>query len=143
MRGNFSGNATDSAPVAKKDGSLSNSAQELLERWREHYQELLNHESATTCRELDSAAAAAATPDSDTLKNASGLEEVRTGIGKLRNGRAAGLGDISSELLKCAKEPSIALHTQFAKVWTQAKSQLTGGMPLSFLCTRANGPNQL
>jgi len=101
MRGNFTGNATDSAPVAKKDGSLCNSAQELLERWREHYQELLNRESATTCRELDSAAAAA-TPDIDSL------EEVRTAISKLRNGRAAGL----DELLKCAKEQiSVALHT--------------------------------
>jgi len=29
MRGKSSGNATDSAPVAKKDGSLCNLAQEL------------------------------------------------------------------------------------------------------------------
>jgi len=42
-----------SAPVAKKDGSLCNSAQKFLERWCVHYQELLNHGSTTTCRELD------------------------------------------------------------------------------------------
>jgi len=49
LRENFSGIATDSAPVAKKDGLLCNSAQELLERGREYCQELLNHEFVTTC----------------------------------------------------------------------------------------------
>jgi len=39
MRGNFTGNIMDSAPVAEKDGLLCNSDQEHLERWREHYQE--------------------------------------------------------------------------------------------------------
>jgi len=63
--------------------AVCNSAQELLELWCEHYQELLNHESATTCRELDSAAAAAATPDSDTPDNAPSLEEVCMAIDKL------------------------------------------------------------
>jgi len=121
MRGNFNGNATDSAPVVKKDDLLCNSEQELLERWLEHYQELVNHESATTCPELDSARAAA-TPDSDTLENPPSLEEVRTAIDKLRNGQAAGLDDISPELLKCAKKPiSIALHTLFPKVWITGK----------------------
>jgi len=120
MQGNFSSNVTDSAPVARKKGSLCNSAQELLEHQHEHYQELLNHESAT-CRKLYSVAAAAA-PDSDTLENAPSLKEVRTAIGNLRNGRAAGLDDISPELLKCAKEPiSVALHTLLAKVWTTGK----------------------
>jgi len=77
----------------------------------------LNHESATTCRELDSAAAAG-----DTLENTPSLEEVRTALGKLRNERTASLDDISPELLKCAKEPiSIALHTLFAKVWITGK----------------------
>jgi len=102
-------------------GRLCNSAKKLLEREREHYQKLLNHKSGTTCRELDSAAAAA-TPDSDTLENAPSLEEVCKAIGKLRNGRAAGLDDISPELLKCAKKQiSFALHTMFAKVWITGK----------------------
>jgi len=61
--------------------------------------------------------AAAAMPDSDTLENAPSLKEVRMAIGKLHNGRAAGLDDISPELLKCAKELiSIALHSLFAKL---------------------------
>jgi len=72
-------------------------------------------------QELDSVAAVA-TPDCDTLENTLSLEEVRTAIGKLRNGRAAGLDDISLGLLKCAKEPiSIALHTLFTKVWITGK----------------------
>jgi len=75
----------------------------------------------TTCRELDSAAAAA-TPNNDTLENAQSLKEVHTAIGKLRNGRAAGLDNISLGLLKCAKEQiSIVLHTLFAKVWIIGK----------------------
>jgi len=52
-----------------------------------------------------------------TLLKTYSLKEVHTAIGKLHNGLAAGLDDISPELLKCAKEPiSIALHTLFAKV---------------------------
>jgi len=53
----------------------------------------------------------------DTVENVPSLEEVRTAIGKLHNGQAAGLDDTSPELLKCAKEPiSIAFHTLFTKV---------------------------
>jgi len=108
MRGNFSGNATDSASVAKKDGLLCK-VQELLVRWCDHCQEQLNHKSATTCYELDSAAAATM-PDSNPLEKAPSFEEVRTAIGKLHNGWADGLDDISLELLKCAKDRSV-LHS--------------------------------
>jgi len=45
-----------------------------------------------------------------------------TCIPYLHNGRAAGLDNISPELLKCAKEPiSIALHTLFTKIWVTGK----------------------
>jgi len=65
-----------------------------------------------------------ATPNSDTVENAPSLKEVYTAIGKLCNGWAAGLDDISPELLKCAKDLfSNVLHTLFAKVW------ITGRVP--------------
>ena len=70
---------------------------------------------------MDSAAATA-TPDTSIPENAPTLEEVRKAIEKLHNGRAAGLDNISPELLKCAKEPmSIALHTLFTKIWVTGK----------------------
>jgi len=82
--------------------------------------------------------------DSDTLENAPSLEEVHMAIGKLCNGWAAGLDGISTELLKCAKEHRSVLCTIpcSQRSGSQARSQPTGKVPLSFLCTRAKGLNQ-
>ena len=45
LRGNTRSSANGS--VARSDGSLCNTPAEITERWREHYQNTLNHSSVT------------------------------------------------------------------------------------------------
>jgi len=61
---------------------------EDLERWNEHYQQMLNHAPASLCPELDDAAANAA-PAGDVRDDAPAPGEVKNAIRKLRNGRVA------------------------------------------------------
>ena len=112
-------------PISKNDGAPCISVDEVLERWNEHYQQMLNHAPATQCPELDNAAANAA-PADDVREDAPTLEEVQKAIRKLRNGRAAGPDETKSlqtpELLKTAEIPiSTALHQLFLLIWKSGK----------------------
>jgi len=108
-------------PISKNDGAPCTSVDEVLERWSEHYQQILNHAPATQCPELD-VSAVNAVPADDICENAPTLEEVQKAIRKLRNGRAAGPDDITPELLKTAEIPiSTALHQLFLLIWKSGK----------------------
>jgi len=47
------------APIAKLDGSACSTTDEVLDRWREHYESALNHPAGSVCHELNDYAAAA------------------------------------------------------------------------------------
>jgi len=76
----------------------------MIERWCEHYKEMLNHPPADHCPSLNNAALGAA-PDPDVSSDAPTLEEVTKAIRKLHNGKAAGPDNIQPELLKHAEQP--------------------------------------
>jgi len=88
-------------PVNRSDGSKCSGVEEILERWREHYDQTLNHPSGTVCPELD-AASSVVTPDIDICTDEPTLDQVMRAVKKLKNGRAASCDDIPPELLKCA-----------------------------------------
>ena len=114
-------NDTALSPVARLDGSLCTTAEEIEERWREHYQSVLNHSAATPSPELDEHAFTA-TLDQSISEDAPTLDEVASAIRRLRNGRAAGSDEITPELLKFAEAPiSHVLHKLFATVWSSGK----------------------
>jgi Reverse transcriptase (RNA-dependent DNA polymerase) len=108
-------------PVLKSDGSPCSSTEEIQNRWKEHFEAALNFPPADPCSKLvDLASNASEDPDIST--DPPSLEEVRCAIGKLKNGRAAGLDGISPELLKAAIEPmSQGLHALFLKIWKKGK----------------------
>ena len=93
-----------SVVINKKDGSSCKSVEEMLERWCEHYKDMLNHSPADACPALDEAAADAV-PDTESSSDAPTLQEVTKAIRKLRNGKAAGSDNIQPELLKYADLP--------------------------------------
>ena len=102
-----------SAVINKKDGSSCKSVEEMLERWCEHYKDMLNHSPADACPALDEAAADAV-PDTETSSDAPALREVTKAIRKLQNGKAAGPDNIQPKLLKYAEQPVVeALHDLF------------------------------
>jgi len=47
------------APIVKLDGSACSTTDEVLDRWREHYESALNHPAGSVCHELNDYAAAA------------------------------------------------------------------------------------
>lgn len=111
------GNNKAPVPVTKSDGTPCSGQSEILQRWREHFMNALNHPPATPCNDLrePNTPTACGTISSD----APTLAEVRTAIQKLRHGRAAGPDGIPPELLKCALNPvSEALHQLFLRVWS-------------------------
>ena len=121
MRGGCERVAGSTVPIGKNDGSPCISADEVLEHWNEHYQQMLNHAPATQCPELDDAAANVANAD-NVREDAPTLKEVQKAIRKLRNGRAAGAHEITPELLKTAEIPiSMALHRLFLLIWKSGK----------------------
>jgi len=121
MRGGCECVEGSTVPISKNDGAPCTSVDEVLERWSEHYQQILNHAPATQCPELDISAVNTVSAD-DVRENAPTLEEVQKAIRKLRNGRAAGPDDITPELLKTAETPiSMALHQLFLLIWKSGK----------------------
>jgi len=104
----------ESAPtINNANESPCDSPDEILQRWREHFEAAFNHLPGTHSAELD-AEQIDATTDPDISVDESSLDEVTCAIRKLRNGRAAGPDGIPRELLKCAINPiSKALHEIF------------------------------
>ena len=77
-----------SAPtINKANGSPCDSPDEILQRWREHFEAALNHLPGTHSAELD-AEQINATTDPDTSVEEPSVDEVTCAIRKLRNGRA-------------------------------------------------------
>jgi len=99
------------------DGSACKSDEEILARWREHFEEALNHQLGTLSSTLDNDANSTASDESTSVDETT-LEEVTSAIWKLKNGRAPALDNINPELLKCAVTPvPQALHSTFIRAW--------------------------
>ena len=75
--------------INKANRSPCDSPDEILQRWREHFEAALNHLPGTHSAELD-AEQIDATTDQDISVDKPSLDEVTSAIRKLRNGRAAG-----------------------------------------------------
>jgi len=109
--------STSCQTINKSDGSPCQSDDDVLRRWREHFESALNHPPGVLDATLDEESSSAI-PDPDTSTDEPTLAEVATAIRKLQNGRAPGPDGIPSELLKCAIGPvSRALHSLFIRVW--------------------------
>ena len=99
---------------------------EVLLRWREHFEQALNHSPGTSSASLDTESASA-TADASASTDETSLPEVTKAITKLRNARAPGSDGIAAELLKCAITPvAKALHFLFTRVWR------TGHIPVDW-----------
>ena len=106
--------------INKSNGSPCSSDEESLDRWKEHFEAALNHPPAPSCPDLD---IPVAPPIDLEPEDAPTLEEVKSAIRELKNGRAAGPDHIPPELLKCAIDPiSAVLHKLFLQVWRSGKA---------------------
>jgi hypothetical protein len=103
--------------ISHADGRPCRSDEDIMARWKEYYEQALNHCPADPCPELDQEAAIAE-EDESVPSDAPTLDEVQCAVRKLKNGRAAGADGIVAELLKTAlSTTSKVLHELFIRIW--------------------------
>lgn len=100
--------------VLSKDGKTLTSPKEQLERWREHFQDLLNRPLPPNPADIP--------PAHRTLNvkvDPPSKAEIERAVKKLKANRAAGPDEIPPEALKAdTNMTSKALHALFKKIWT-------------------------
>ena len=113
--------SSPSHPLVKADGTPCGSDEEVLDRWKEYYENALNHPTAQPHAGIDFLGARTS-EDTSVRSDAPTLEEVLAAVGKLKNGRSAGADGITAELLKTSKGSVCpALHHLFCRVWVTGR----------------------
>lgn len=84
-------------------------------RWAEHYEEALNHLASTQYLMLNDIAPSTIS-EPNILKDEPTLAEVKNSIRRLKNGKAPGAEDISTELLTC--QYAARHHSKSLEVWS-------------------------
>ena len=106
--------STQPQHVLSKDGETLTSPKEQLERWREHFQDLLNRLVPPNPADIPRAHRTL-NVNVDPPSNA----ETERAVKKLKANRAAGPDEIPLEALKAdTTTTSKALHALFKKIWT-------------------------
>ena len=102
-------------PVKDKDNKNIPNEEQQRNRWKEHFEELLNRPEPSNPPDIQPA-------DKDLIIDCKTptKEEIRTAIKQLRNGKAAGPDGIPVEALKTDLETSVEmLHPLFVKIWEE------------------------
>ena len=89
-----------------KEGKVITTEEEVLERWQEHFYEILN----VACEEIDLPEGGELGDCVDPIEMDTGpftIQELRQVISRLKNGKAPGVDNINAEMLKAS--PPIAL----------------------------------
>ncbi|XP_056001730.1 uncharacterized protein LOC130048717 [Ostrea edulis] len=102
--------------VKSKEGNMLTVKDQVKDRWRAHFCELLNrpaparryHPSQQMWEQLDI----------DTSESSE--EEVEKAINKLKNNKSAGTDSVTAELIKCGGQPTRArFHSLLLKIWQE------------------------
>ena len=102
-------------PVKDKRGNTTNSLDQQMNRWAEHFEELLNRPAPPNPPDIDPA-------DVDLPINCEKptRDEIRRAITQMKNGKAAGPDDIPAEALKADLEASVEmLYPLFERIWEE------------------------
>ena len=108
-----------STGIRTKEGKVIITEEEVLERWKEHFYEILN----VSCEESDLPEGCQLGDCEDPIEMDTGpftIQELRKVISRLKNGKAPGVDNISAEMLKAS--PPIAL-CQLLNIWNQILDQ--------------------
>ena len=105
-------------PVKDKQGHNITDSEQLLERWAEHFEELLNRPAPENPPDI-----AEAEIDIDIDCDPRTREEIIRAIKKMKNGKAAGPDGIPAEALKADVETTAdMLLPLFVKIWEQEET---------------------
>ena len=85
--------------IRSKDGDLLTKEDQVLERWKEHFEEVLNIRSENI--DIPEGCNIGENPDIETIDTSQiTIDEVKRAIMKLKNGKSPGIDNINPELLK-------------------------------------------
>ncbi|KRF97428.1 uncharacterized protein Dwil_GK26988, partial [Drosophila willistoni] len=101
-----------------KDGSILTDEREVIERWKQHFDEHLNGAESTGNEGRDNGGNAFVSTAEDGNQPAPTLREVKDAIHQLKNNKAAGKDGIGAELIKMGPERlAICLHRLIGTIW--------------------------
>ena len=109
----------DMGSLRNKDGQLiQGGAEHIRERWKEHFEQLLNAGTELTVECLDQIEVPAVSDDEPCLS----IDDVRVAVEKLKNHKACGVDGIYGEMVKAGGETMVQqLHHLLVKVWKEEK----------------------
>lgn len=110
---------TATCPIRSADGSkLITDKKEILDRWAEHYQHLLNRSNPSDPTVFENLPEFPTIPELDNMPT---RQEVHMAIISLKNNKAAGPDGIPAEILKHGGNAILdSLHDIFQKVWASS-----------------------
>ena len=111
----LTGQRTQSQQIKMADGRFARSHDELVNRWKDHFQAVLNCPEPTTTFDMDDTQASEQLPVSVDPK------EVILAIKQLKNGKSAGVDGIQLELLKYSDSAVPHLTDLCNMVWQQER----------------------
>lgn len=107
--------------MSDKCGKLLMNEEKILERWKEHFDDVLNVDSAGTDMPNNTGPVAAHQLPQITTSEIPDAE-IRAAISQLKNRNSTGMDSISAETLKCTQDTAIKkLHTLFNKLMAEQK----------------------
>ena len=117
LKGDFGQNCD--RPVKDEDGTTLTSEEQKLQRWKEHFQKVLNRPEPAVLADIPEAA-----EDLDINLGDITLAEVKDAINKLKNGKAPGDDGVAAEMLKAEDQATPeALRQILQEIWA------TGNIP--------------
>ncbi|EYC27241.1 hypothetical protein Y032_0009g600 [Ancylostoma ceylanicum] len=101
--------------IRKADGTFARSAAERLERWKEFFSELYNHESP---QGPPPEPLSIQTPRNAFFDGKPSTDEIRKAVRSLKNGKSPGVDNITAEAMKAGGEVLLRrLHSLISLVW--------------------------
>ena len=106
-------NTKQAAAVKNKNGKLLKNKEARLERWKEHFQDVLHRNAPNEPPEEEEE-----TEELDISVEAPTIQEIKTALKTLRNGKAPGADQISAEMLKAdIKQTAKELKRTLDLIW--------------------------
>ena len=101
--------------IKDREGKQLVSEEEVLERWREHFEGVLNvSRPDMTLPEINQAPEVITSIETADIS----ISEIRRAIHRLKNGKSSGIDAISAEMLKCSENDAVKqLHSLFNSIW--------------------------
>ena len=111
----IAGQRRNMTTIKDKEGKRLVNEDEVLERWREHFEEVLNvPRPDIPLPEIDQAPEVITSIETGDIL----IAEIKRAIHRLKNGKSPGIDAISAEMLKCSENDAVKqLHLLFNSIW--------------------------